>query len=370
MHILFTIRSLSCGGAERVTVNLSNKWIEKGYQVTILTLASKEDDFYELDSKINRIDLNLGSYSTNPYQAIIANIKRIISIRNALKKLNPDIVIGMMPVSAVLTIMASIGLHKRVIACERNYPPVSKLTRLWSQLRKITYPKATVVTAQTNEIAKWIISNIKIKKIEVIPNPIIYPLPRSEPTLHPVSVIPTDKKLLLSVGRLEHIKGFDLLISAFSNLEEQFPNWNLVIIGEGKERNILEDLIKEKKLQNRVLLPGRAGNIADWYNRADLFVMSSRSEGFPNVLAEAMSMGCPVVSYDCPTGPSELIIDRINGLLVNPVGDVYELESNIRILIENEEMRRLLSARAEEIRFRYSIDVVSNLWEKVFEDII
>ena len=131
MHILFTIRSLSCGGAERVTVNLSNKWIEKGYQVTILTLASKEDDFYELDSKINRIDLNLGSYS-KPYQQLLC-----IKLSQLARKIKP-VLIGM--ICLAFNIMEVLGL-KSYLANEYQ-----SNNRLWSQLRKILSGNSTAQT--------------------------------------------------------------------------------------------------------------------------------------------------------------------------------------------------------------------------------
>lgn len=370
MHILFTITSLSSGGAERVTANLSNEWIKRGYEVTIVTIASKKDDFYELNSKINRIGLNLDNNSANPLQAIIANTKRIISIRKVLKKIKPDFVIGMMPVSAVLTIIASMGLKNRIIACERNYPPMSELNRFWAKLRRITYPKAAVVTAQTSEIAKWIKDNIKVKVVEVIPNPIVFPLPNNNPIIKPESIVAKEDLLLLAVGKLKKQKGLDLLISAFCALHEQFPEWKLVIIGDGKMKSSLENVINERKLVNKILLPGRVGNIADWYNRADIYVMSSRFEGFPNTLAEAMAHGCPVISYDCPTGPSDLIRNDINGVLVKQTGSIDALVSALTELMINENKRNQLSEKAVEVRETYSLPKILTKWDTIFNKIL
>lgn len=366
MHILFTITSLSSGGAERVTTNLSNEWIKRGYEVTIVTIASKKDDFYELNSKINRIGLNLDNNSANPLQAIIANTKRIISIRKVLKKIKPDFVIGMMPVSAVLTIIASMGLKNRIIACERNYPPMSELNRFWAKLRRITYPKAAVVTAQTSEIAKWIKDNIKARVVEVIPNPIVYPLPKNNPIIKPESIVAKEDLILLAVGELKKQKGFDLLISAFCALHEQFSEWKLVIIGDGKMKPTLENLINERKLQNKILLPGRAGNIADWYNRADIYVMSSRFEGFPNTLAEAMAHGCPVISYNCPTGPRDLIDNYHNGILTNDLDSINSLTNDIKTLMSNRITREMFSKNAIEVRHNFSLDIILQKWDMIF----
>jgi len=129
------------------------------------------------------------------------------------------------------------------------------------------------------------------------------------------------RRIVLAVGRFTKVKGFDLLIKAFAGIAIAYADWDLVILGEGPERSDLEAQVEALGLGHRVKLPGRAGNMPDWYARADLFVMSSHFEGFPLVLVEAMAHGCPAVSFDCDTGPRDIIRDEMDGRLVRPVSD-------------------------------------------------
>ena len=134
--------------------------------------------------------------------------------------------------------------------------------------------------------------------------------------MKPDSVCRPGRKVLLAVGRLEVEKGFDWLIDAFSALATKYPEWDLVILGEGSLRATLEKQVQTSGLARRVFLPGRVGNVGDWYERANLYVMSSRFEGFGNTLGEAMAYGLPAVSFDCETGPRNIIRHETDGLLV------------------------------------------------------
>jgi glycosyltransferase involved in cell wall biosynthesis len=225
---------------------------------------------------------------------------------------------------------------------------------------------ATLVVAQTNDIANWLKINIKLRKTAVIPNPIIFPLPINDPINDPNNYVSYKRHLLLATGRLVNQKGFDLLLSAFAILEKQFSDWDLVILGEGEMRGALEDKIVKGNLKRRVFMPGRVGNISDWYTKADIYVMSSRYEGFPNTLAEAMAYGCPVISFDCKTGPKDLIKDNIDGILVSKVGDVASLAEAIKYLMLNESVRKEFSERAIVVRETFSIEVITQKWENIF----
>lgn len=370
INILFVITSLAGGGAERVTVNLSNAWVKKGIKVTIVTISDNKQDFYELDERIQRIGLNVDGLSKNSLIGILSNIKRVLAIRRILQKQKPDIILGMMPVSAILTIIANFGLNHKVIACERNYPPMARMNSFWTKLRAIIYPYATAIAVQTSGVKSWMEENIKVKRIKVIPNPVIYPLPVTSPIILPSKILASKQKLLLATGRLTQQKGFDVLISAFSSLEKQFKNWTLVILGEGENRLLLEDQIKNEGLEKSIILLGRVGNLSDWYKRADIYVMSSLFEGFPNTLAEAMSYGCPVVSFDCKTGPSDLIIDNIDGVLVKSIGDVKALASALKGVMSNETLRNTFSKNAVEVRERYSLSSILEKWENFFIDLL
>jgi glycosyltransferase involved in cell wall biosynthesis len=173
--------------------------------------------------------------------------------------------------------------------------------------------------------------------------------------------------VILAVGRLVKQKGFDSLLEAFSSLVRPHPTWDLAILGEGEERIDLERRRHALGLDGRVFLPGKVGNVGDWYERADIFALSSNYEGFPNALAEAMGYGLPAVSYDCLTGPRDIIREGIDGYLVRPVGDAQCFASALRRLIEDDEMRRRMSLKAVEVRTRFSRSKILTQWNRVIE---
>jgi glycosyltransferase involved in cell wall biosynthesis len=178
-----------------------------------------------------------------------------------------------------------------------------------------------------------------------------------------------DRPVVLGAGRFMPQKGFDLLIAAFAQVAPVYPDWRLRIVGRGRLRGELKALIAALGLRGAArLLPRRAGHLDDEMGAASVFVMSSRFEGFPVILLEAMSRRLAVVSFDCPTGPGEIIEDHRNGLLV-PAGDVDALAAGIRELIADTELRRRLGAAAAETAKRYTIEAVGTRWEALLADL-
>jgi glycosyltransferase involved in cell wall biosynthesis len=173
---------------------------------------------------------------------------------------------------------------------------------------------------------------------------------------------------LLAVGRLDAVKNFAVLVCAFAQLADKYPDWDLVILGEGPERALLESTIRDRGLEARILVPGIAGNVGEWYGRADLYVMTSLSEGFPNALAEALSHGLPAVSFDCDTGPRDIIRHGIDGLLV-PANDSAALIDALDLVMGDPNLRKQLAARAPEARERFSIEKISGMWEELFREL-
>jgi glycosyltransferase involved in cell wall biosynthesis len=219
----------------------------------------------------------------------------------------------------------------------------------------------------TREGLDWLRDNIPRANGVVIPNPVPYPLERGEPVLIPDSVVRPGRKLLLAVGRMDKQKQFDHAIEAFARLAERHSSWDLVVLGDGPERSDLEQKASALGLKHRVHMPGRAGNIAEWYERADLYVMSSRFEGFPNTLAEAMAHGCAAVSYDCDTGPRDIIRDGVDGLLVRPASDIDALAGSLSRLMADDDTRRLMATRGVDVRQRYSVGNVVARWDEILE---
>lgn len=368
MKIFIIISSLSSGGAERVTATLANAWANRGWDVTVTTFASADLDFYPLNEPVHRIALDLAGDSINFFQGLRANLCRLVSLRRVLREKQPDIVLGMMATASVLGSLASIGLSCHVFVSERIHPPRLPIGKIWSFLRRRAYPLTTRVIALTQESAQWLKTHVPGCRVAVIPNPVVFPLPLVEPVLDPQEIVPKKQRLLLAVGRLAEQKGFDLLIESFVPIAAKHPDWILVILGEGPKRLMLEALITSLELNHRVKLPGRAGNIRDWYHRADFYVMSSLFEGFPNTLVEAMAHGCPAVSFDCDTGPRDIIRHKIDGLLV-PIGDTPALTEALDQLIGDIDLRIRYGARAADARERFSLDRILTLWDHLFEEV-
>lgn len=365
MRLSIVIDSMRCGGAERVAANLANAWANRGWAVSLVTLAPRSFDFYPLHPGVRRAALDLAGNSSGLLCAVRANARRVRMLRHALRELGPDAVLAMTRAMAVLAILASRGMRWRVIASEHTYPPLAAAKPPWDFLRRLTYPSAYRVSMLTSEGLRWLHDCVPRARGVVVPNPVIYPLPVGDPKVAPESLVPRQSHLLLAVGRLNKGKQLDRLVAAFATIAARHPDWQLAILGSGPERAALKRQISEMGLIGRVVLPGQVGNMGDWYGRADLYVMSSRFEGFPNTLGEAMAYGCPAVSYDCDTGPRDIIRHEVDGLLVRPVGDVPALASALERLMNDEVEREQMAARAVEVRGRYSTERVLAMWDEV-----
>jgi len=369
MKILVFIHSLSAGGAERVTANLANYWAEKGWKITIVTMTSKEKDFYELHPTIRRIALHADQKSSRLIAAISHNFNRVKALREVLKQEQPDIALAMMTTANCLLALAASGTGIPTIGSEHIHPPAMPLGRVWKWLRKTTYSRLTVLTALTSKSAEWLRQNTWVKEVEIIQNAVPYPLDRQPPFVAPCEIVPECRKLLLGVGRLAWQKGFDWLITAFGRLAGDFRDWDLAIVGDGPELETLREMAARLNLSQRIFFPGKVGNLRDWYEAADLYVMSSRFEGFGNTLAEALAHGLPAVSMDCDTGPRDIIRPGIDGLLTPP-NDVEALAQGVATLMKDDKLRQQMAARAVEARRRFSLEKISGQWEALFMEIL
>ncbi len=363
MRAFIVIHSIhASGGAERTAANLANAWQERGWEVNIVTVADATDNPYLLSENVEIIPLGLAGRSRNFAQGLIANLRRITALRRRVRAYAPDFVLGMMPMSNILVALACVGTKSLTIGSERSYPPQAPIGHLWSLVRRLAYGRLDVVTGQTEEAAVWLRTHTWARRVTVIPNAVRWPLPTQAPIIAPASVVPDGASLIVAAGRLAELKGFDRLIEAFSRIAPAHPSWSLAIIGEGPERPRLEQSIERLGLTSRVALPGHAGNLADWYARASLFALTSRYEGFPNVLLEAMSYGLPAVSFDCDVGPRNIVREGKDGFLV-PVGDVEGLADKMSLLADDEVLRRRMGRAATDVRTRFAPQRILQEWD-------
>jgi glycosyltransferase involved in cell wall biosynthesis len=364
------ISSLSSGGAERVATTLANHWAEKCWEITIVTLAGTERDFYAVNSSVKRVALHLEGESRGPISGLWNNIVRVRALRRALLQEQPDIALGFMPSSNILCGLACVGIGIVAVGSEHIHPPMSPLDQPWGSLRRLVYPHLSAVSALTEESAEWIRTNTGATNVPVMPNPILYPIPEGIPAPNPTNL---KAKLgggnyLLAVGRLAKEKGFDRLLAAFARVHARHPDWRLVILGEGPLRAELEQKSDELGLSEAVALPGTVGNIGDWYEACDAYVMTSLFEGFGNTLAEALVYGLPAVAVDCETGPREILRHEVDGLLV-PQDNQDALVDALDLMIGSKELRARFSTRAVEARERFAVGLIAGHWEGLFRSV-
>ncbi|MEX0382539.1 glycosyltransferase family 4 protein [Spiribacter sp. 1M153] len=363
-RVLFVVSSMHGGGAERVAALLCNHWVAEGHHVTLMpTFSGRGNCLYPLDERV-RLDY-LADRVGNRRQTLINKARRFTALRKAIRDIQPDVIVSFLTDVNVAAVLAAWGLKVPVVVSERTYPPALPLRRSLEALRRWVYPKATSVVVQTERGCSWLERYCPRAQGRVIPNPVFYPLPAGEPRLEPARIIPPPAKVILAVGRLGEEKGFAHLIQAFGELAPDRPDWHLVILGEGGERRQLETRRDGVGLSDRVHVPGRAGNPGDWYALADVYVMSSRFEGFPNTLLEAMAHGLPVVSFDCATGPAEILREGVDGYLVPPEQGAEGLSRALAVLMDDESTRKTMGHAATDVRERFSPERVMAAWDEV-----
>src|SRR5579863_5754848 len=357
MRIALFINRLHSGGAERVMTSLANTWAAAGHEITLHTIAN-EPVFYPLAMGVRVRPLDLCGVSGTTANAVLLNARRIWSLRKQLLAANPDIFISFMHCCNVLAILANLRTGVPTIVCEHNDPSQCRAGGAWSALRVLTYPLADAVTFLTeNVLQRWRC----LGNASVMPNPVVVEktatgIPRNWPQA---------PRRILAVGRLTAQKGFDRLISAFARISKAHSDWSLTILGEGADRPQLERQVRELDLENRVNMPGTVTNPFDWMAEADFLVMSSRYEGFPCVVGEAMACGLPVISFDCDSGPRDIIRHGIDGLLVE-ANNVEALAAAMARLMADDRQRESMARRAPEVLDRFSLSTVLHRWDRLF----
>ena len=349
--------SLGGGGAQRVMTTMANYWRQKGWSVTIIAYGSRASKSrYEVDSGVDVRFLAIEQRSTSACQAIRNNVRRLKVLRREIKLSCPSVVISFLHKVNVRSIIACCGLNIPVIVSERTDPVATPIPRIWRLFRRWSYRYATYLVTQTGA-AKEYFAPVVRAKTHVIPNPI---------TQHEDVVGVTGhvrQKSVIAMGRLVDQKGFDLLLCAFARLSSKHAEWKLVIWGEGRLRSRLESVRDSLGLQGRAFLAGWTDSPMREMQRASLFVLPSRYEGFPNALCEAMACGLPVISFDCRSGPSDIIRDSIDGLLVRRQ-DVRSLSEAMDRLMADSVERERLGKRSTEVLERFNIGRIMEMWKR------
>lgn len=357
-RICFVIEALGAGGAERVISLLASRWVVDGWDVAICSFDGPSDPVYHpIDPRVRLLRIGEVAPATGRAARLLSLARRIARLRKTLLRERPDAVLSFLTKINVLTLAASLGTSLEVAVSERNNPERQRAHPLWNLCSTLLLGRANAIVAQTRRAADHLRKSVQ-RRVSVIPNPICVP---------PFSPAPPDSEgpmRLVAVGRLTGQKGFDLLIDAFAAIADHHPRWTLDIWGEGADRDILADRIDQAGMHGRISLRGVSGVQGGWAEGASAFVLSSRYEGFSNVLGEAMACGLPVVAFDCPYGPRELVRHGEDGLLV-PDQDVDALAQALDRLLGDSALRRALGARAAVSMHCLSLDQVARQWEKM-----
>lgn len=361
MKIVLVISSLEPGGAERVMSILANE-LARRHTVVLITLSSSESDFYAVSDTVRRVALGLQKASSNPLRRSALILRRVVGLRRVFLSERADVIVSFADTTNIMSLMATIGMSTPVVVSERVDPEAQKVPRLVALLRRLFYRRAATIVAQTERASRVIATFSGSVPIRVIPNPL-------SPHVAQTRGVPSDERehVVLAAGRLTPQKGFDLLLQAFQRCSSSIPGWRLVIYGRGEDRKRLFAMVDDLALSQVVELAGIA-DLTGPMRRAAIFALSSRYEGFPNVLLEAMASGCAVVAFDCPSGPAEIVRPGVDGLLV-PCGNADALADALASLMSDVRLRHDLSSQAPGVADRFGLEPVMGLWDGLLAEV-
>lgn len=359
-RILFVLPSLGAGGSERVVTTLANHWAQQGREVGIANFDAPDfAPFYPLAKEVSLFRLDLAAPASGLPRQLLQTARRIKALEQVYSEFRPDVVISFLTKTNVMSILAARRSGVPVIVSERNNPTLQRFNALWRLARAYAYPKAFSFVTMTRGAANYYPQRQR-PRTTIIPNPVQLPAGWKDRR---------KGDTITAVGRLTGQKQFHLLIKAFAAIASRFPDWNLTIWGEGDDRAQLEALRRDLRLEDRIELPGLTSRPGQWIETADIFVLSSAYEGWPNVIVEAMAAGLPVISFDCEHGVTDMIEDSVTGLLV-PQGDVAGLADAMASLLKDAGLRQSLAANALAASARYNTDTIADQWIDIVEDAI
>ena len=388
------IGSLEKGGAERVMVNLADYFFEQGYKVTLVTtyLAANEYEVKhaawkrvpagapnavhvaDLDENPVWVDLEGGEKGgiKRVFSALLkeeqagraANLKnRYVKLRNIWKKLKPDMVLSFLGKNNIMALSTATREGIKVVVSVRADPDMEYGSKGLKAGMLATFGKAAGVVVQSNG-AKAKFPKFIQKKCIILPNSL-------DPSFIRKRYIGDREKKIVMVARINSNKNQEMVMRAFKDAAgEAFPDYRLTFYGDGPDRFKLQRLAVQLGIEKRVEFMGNVMHVAEHIEKASLFILASNHEGMPNSLIEAMSLGLPCISTDCPCGgPRDLIEDGVNGLLV-PVGNQAAMAEAMRKILSDKEFADKLGTEATKIQDECSPEVTNKKWKKYFDRIL
>ena len=356
MKIDFLISSLIPGGAERVLVLMANSLARNiNNEVTVIVLY-KGSESYPLDPAVKKIELKQSKHILNYTLYSIINLSKFYW----KKSHRPDVLISFLTKTNFIGIIVAKLFSIKIIAQEHiSFSGNGRESFITKITRKYLYKRADTVTVLTSHDV------LNYQKLGV--NVCVMPNPCSFKPI--TSNFHSREKVFLAVGNLDryHHKGFDNLINFMVPIFDQYPDWRLKIVGAGdKGLEHLKGLAKENNILDKIIFTGFTENISELMYNSSIFILSSRFEGLPMVLLEAMSQGMACIAYDCVTGPSDIIVDKENGLLIENQ-NMEEMQKGLRTLIDNKELREALANQGIKSLDKYDLSAITNRYEMLFD---
>jgi len=361
-HLALVIHAMLPGGAEKVASVLINAWAARGWRVSLVTFDDgATPPFYALDGRVRHVALGISAESANPLLGLARNLDRVRVVRGCLRRLAPDVVLSLLDRTNVTVLIATIGLGMPVLVAEHTDAELAPLPWAWAWLRRMSYARARAVVV-LNERARRHFAALCRAPVRVIPNPVVV---GDEPARRADAA----RRTLVSMGRFTAEKRFDLLLRAFARVAGQFPEWDLHLLGDGPLRDELVALGRQLGLGGRVVMPGYVPDPHGRLRGADLYVCSSRVEGFPCALTEAMACGLAAISTRYHSGVTEIVDDGVNGMLVDP-DDEPALAAALARLMGDPGQRSRLARNAASIGDRYGLAPVLAQWDALFDEAV
>lgn len=343
MKIAIVNNGVAGGGIERASTSLANYWAKEGHQISLLALYQSVP-FFPLEPHVTFKE------PAFPYQGNrhIYTLRMMAWLRLQVSRVKPGVVVAFGESTNPYVLLALKGIGVPVFISDRMHPK-ARLPKLTFWLKKELYPKAAGVIAQT-QFAKSVMSSyLKGANIKVIPNAVN--------VIEPLSVLKL--KRIVSVGRLERVKGHEYLIRAFAKLDA--PDWELSLVGDGSLLNYLKTLASNLGVSDRVIFHGHLKDFRKELSEAAIYVLPSLKEGFPNALLEAMSVPLPCITTDFMGVDNEIIDSGVNGLIV-PCKSVDPLAKAINYLIDNPNVRESITLNALQVRKEYQFKKIADDW--------
>lgn len=363
-RITTVISNLASGGAEKRLVFLSEQLAAMGHQVTLATYRANVPDFYPVAQSVARARAPQEASMDCRWFDRACQQRRQAALKNFLLETAPELVICFGELANIYTLQALKGAGVPVVISERTDPRHYHIGWRWDLLRRLTYPRCAELVLVSAENMPWARTFFPRPKARAIPNPAPTPPQNAGPRPDWFA-----EKNIIAMGRLTPIKGFDTLIRAFATQAESRPGWRLSILGEGPQEAKLRTLAESMGVGERVNLPGVMNPPWSALQHADIFALTSDFEGFPNALCEAMACGAACVSFDCPSGPRQIIRHGQDGLLLPPK-DEQALAAALGELMDDEMKRARLGKAAQVITERLSVPRIMEQWADVVEQAV